>query len=615
MKESSFIDQNKEKWEESERLLSDSRKDTDKLSSLFVQLVDDLSYARTFFSYRFITVYLNQTSMKFFSKIYTRKKSKWANFTDFWKEELPQVVIHCRIELMIALAVFMLSVAVGVVSSANDPSFVSSILGKSYVEMTKENINSGDPMAVYKKGSQGDMFLGITINNIMVAFRTYLFGLLAGIGTLSSLLYNGIMLGAFQYFFYEQHLLGTSMLAIWLHGTLEISSIVIAGGAGLTLARGLILPGTLSRSQSFYISATRSLKLLIGTIPIFIMAGFVESFITRYTEIPDLIRFFFILLSLSFIVGYFVVYPYIKAKRGFKIPMAVTKLSPTRKTAVPFNTIKTNADIFQDTFFLFQKNFGRIALTLALCSLVLSTAYYLLKVTTNTTIELEQIGSWLSIVFKKLFKIYNYNNAGYVLACSVATGAVLFIINHFIINAAQDDAKHTTPYYIIAITNSVIIGCLIHFAIYATSAACVFLFVLFIPFLLLLNFIAQVRGAFFLIALGQFFKLLSGNFKQAAGLFLMLLIISVVFTLVFNSPLLYLYYEQVRININPELKYLEDILNFVSFTLSGFIILLVQAYGMINIALFYYSANEVSTARSLKQRIQMLSTPVSPYAS
>ena len=595
-------------------MLQAGHTDTDKLSSLFVQLVDDLSYARTFFSYRFITVYLNQTSMKFFSQIYTRKKSKWANFTDFWKEELPQVVIHCRVELLIALAVFLTSVLIGVISSANDPQFVSSILGDSYVAMTKENINSGDPMAVYKQGVQGEMFFQITFNNIRVAFFAYTSGLIAGIGTLGLLLYNGIMVGAFQYFFYEHNLLGTSMLAIWLHGTLEISSIVIAGGAGLTLARGLIIPGTLSRMQSFFVSGTRSLKLLIGTVPIFIMAGFVESFITRYTEIPVIIRLFFILLSLGFIVGYFIIYPYLKAKRGFKVPMGIVRLSPTRKVAVAFNSIKNNADIFQDTFFLFQKNFGGTVGLLLLGSMVLSAVYYLFKVNTGAYV-IRDSGSWITILIARLFTLYNYNNIGYVVACGIVTGLVFFAVNHIVVKATGVRKKHSAAYYIIAITNSIIMGLAIHFAIYSTSSIGVMLFVLVIPFLLLLNYIAQVNAVFFIVALGSLFKIIVGNFKQIAAMFLMLIIITIVFTGILNSPLLYLYFEQVRMNINPDLKYLQDIVNFISFAISGFIILLVQAYAIVNIALLYHSANEVVTAEGLKQRIQMLSTPPSAYAS
>ena len=268
--------------------------------------------------------------------------------------------MYCRYELLISLLVFLLAVAIGVVSSANDPDFAASILGESYIRMTKEYINSGDPMAVYKSSASGEMFLQITMNNVYVSFLVYMSGLVFGLGTLSLLLYNGIMVGTFQYFFYQHGLLGESMLAIWLHGTLEISSIIIAAGAGLTLARGIVLPGTYTRTQAFFIAASRSVKLLLGTIPIFIFAAFVESFLTRYTEVPGLIRFAFILISLCFVVGYFIVYPKLKSRRGFSEPVVDAKIAITQREATVFTTIKTNAEVFQDAFRLFQKLFVRL---------------------------------------------------------------------------------------------------------------------------------------------------------------------------------------------------------------------------------------------------------------
>jgi uncharacterized membrane protein SpoIIM required for sporulation len=317
MKETRFISQNKEKWLESEALLNEERKDPGKLSDLFVQVVDDLSYSRTHYPNRSVRVYLNKMAREYFSIIYSHQREHKKRFQLFWLEELPQVILHCKIPLLVSLITFLLAISIGIFSSVKDPQFANAILGNEYVEMTKENIAKGDPMAVYKKGHQVDMFLGITLNNLMVAFRTYVFGIFFSIGTLAILLSNGIMVGCFQFFFIERGLFLESALTIWLHGTLEISSIVLAGGAGLTLGSGLIFPGTYSRLQAFQISAMRSLKLMLGITPILILAAIIESFLTRYTEVPDFVRLILILLSGTFIIGYFIVYPWWKSKNGF----------------------------------------------------------------------------------------------------------------------------------------------------------------------------------------------------------------------------------------------------------------------------------------------------------
>ena len=175
--------------------------------------------------------------------------------------------------------------------------------------MTLENIEKGDPMAVYKQQGEFNMFLGITINNIKVAIYAFAYGIFLGIGTLMVLLQNGIMLGSFQYFFYEKGLLWESARTIWIHGTIEISVIIIAGCAGLVLANGMLFPGTFTRLESFKRGVKNGLKIMISTVPFFIVAGFLEGFVTRHTEMPDWLAIIIILASLTLIIFYYIIYP------------------------------------------------------------------------------------------------------------------------------------------------------------------------------------------------------------------------------------------------------------------------------------------------------------------
>jgi uncharacterized membrane protein SpoIIM required for sporulation len=164
-------------------------------------------------------------------------------------------------------------------------------------------------MGVYGSEAESPMFFRITLNNIMVSFRCFVAGLLTSFMTGFILLQNGIMVGAFQAFFYQHGLLWESSLAIWLHGTIEISSIVVAGAAGLSLGNGFLFPGTYKRMESFRRGALRGMKIVVGTVPLFIIAGFIESFITRHTDIHDMVRFTIIILSLAFVLYYFVWLP------------------------------------------------------------------------------------------------------------------------------------------------------------------------------------------------------------------------------------------------------------------------------------------------------------------
>jgi uncharacterized membrane protein SpoIIM required for sporulation len=317
LKEVQFIKNNSERWREVELFLSKktSFQDPDKLAELFIQLTDDLSYSKTFYPQSKTTQYLNSLTSKLHQSVYKNKKEKRSRIISFWKYELPEIFFARRKELLISFVVFFIAVVIGVVSSEGDIGFVRLILGDSYVNMTQENIKNDDPLAVYKQMNGVDMFMGITFNNIRVSFYAFISGLFLSVGTILLLLYNGIMLGTFHHLFYTQDLLFKSLSIVWIHGTLEISSIIIAGAAGLILGNSILFPKTYSRRQSFLISAKDGVKIIIGLIPLFIAAGFLESFVTRFTQMPIFINLTIILSSLSFIIWYVIIYPLKLSKR------------------------------------------------------------------------------------------------------------------------------------------------------------------------------------------------------------------------------------------------------------------------------------------------------------
>lgn len=310
MREVTFLKKNAEKWKEVEQFLTlKENVNPDKLADLFIELTDDLSYSRTFYPESKTTQYLNSLTARIHQSIYKSKKERKERFLRFWKYEAPLLFYKHRMKIIISFSIFSLSMLIGIVSSAGDAGFVRLIMGDSYVNMTLENIDKGDPLAVYKQMNGVDMFLGITFNNIRVSFIAFMFGLLLSFGTGWILMSNGIMLGAFQYFFHIHDLLFESILVIWIHGTLEISAIIIAGAAGLVLGNSILFPGTYSRRQSFMISAKEGLKMIVSLIPVFITAGFLEAFVTRHTGMPMILSLAIILSSLAFVIWYFLIYP------------------------------------------------------------------------------------------------------------------------------------------------------------------------------------------------------------------------------------------------------------------------------------------------------------------
>ena len=310
MKEVTFIRQNIEKWRSAE-LVVDAVGETEatQLADTYIDVTSDLAFAQTHYPESKITRYLNNLASALHNEIYRSQRYRWSRLLTFWTDEVPRTMWEARRELLTSFIIFLTSALVGMLSQLFDPEFCRIILGDNYVDMTLQNIANGEPMAVYNGDPESDMFSMITLNNVKVSFITFVLGVFTSIGTGFVLFQNGVMLGSFQTFFAQHGLLWQSALAVWLHGTLEISAIIVAGAAGIAMGNGWLFPGTYPRLVSFRRGARRGLRIVVGAVPLFVVAGFIEGFFTRHTEWPDLLRLTIILCSLAFVIYYYIVLP------------------------------------------------------------------------------------------------------------------------------------------------------------------------------------------------------------------------------------------------------------------------------------------------------------------
>ena len=327
----------------------------------------------------------------------------WKAFFGFFTETFPKAMFATRRSMLISAIIFTLSFIVGAFTAAQDPDFAREILSEEYVNKTEDNIAKGDPMAIYKDSGELEMFLAIAFNNIRVVVITFLLGILSSIGTLLIMISNGVMVGVFQYFFIERDLFWTSFLTIWTHGTIEIACIIVAGGAGMQLGKGLLFPGTYSRVEAFKMSAKTALIVIAGTFPLVVIAAFIESFQTRHTEINDFLKFGFILFCLAFVIFYFLWYPRYKSKKlddkgGFK----AFEVNPTSSSRAIFNPnqILTVVQLFSFSIGHMLKFMGRsISFLLAICVVIVALFFIFPQGTFYDPLTMRYANFGLSTIF------------------------------------------------------------------------------------------------------------------------------------------------------------------------------------------------------------------------
>jgi uncharacterized membrane protein SpoIIM required for sporulation len=343
MREALFLKQNAEKWKQYETVVHQPVS-TDELAAGFVDVTDDLAYAKTFYPKSNTAKYLNGLAALFHQKIYRNKKEKKGRIGWFWQFELPYLFKQYQKQFLYALLLFVLFSLMGALSAKYDENFIRLILGDDYVNMTANNIEHGDPFGVYKKEGQLGMFLFIAFNNIKVALIGYVLGITAGIGTLWLLFSNGLMMGSFQYYFISKGLGTKFILVVFIHGTLELWSIVVACSAGFILAKSFLFPETYSRKDSLLRGGKDGLKIVLGLVPVFLTAAFLEGFVTRYTNMPLWLTLFILGASLTFIIWYFIVYPIVLHKRMERLNKEEHKTVSTHKNLSEWINKKWNLE-------------------------------------------------------------------------------------------------------------------------------------------------------------------------------------------------------------------------------------------------------------------------------
>lgn len=615
MRETHFIEQNKEKWAKFERNLGGGYVNPDELSDQFVEITDDLSYSRTFYPNRSVRVYLNNIAQKVFYNVYKNRRGRLSRVLNFWKETVPQIIYESRRSFLLAFAVFIGATIIGVFSTYMDAEFPRVILGDEYIDQTMINIENGNPMAVYQEPNQQEMFLTIAFNNLRVSVWCFALGLLFGVGSLFVLIQNGIMLGAFQYLFIREGIYMDSFFTIWMHGAIEISCIIIAGAAGLTLGSGLVFPKTLTRLQSLQLSARRGLLILLTVLPLIVLAAFIEGFITRYTEASYILRGIVIFGSFAFIISYYVIYPYLKAKKGFISFIGDVKLPPAQQLDIQYNQIKTTPQIFSDAFIAYRKFIKPIGLlaaglaTLMTTILLLGEDVYRFK-TMESVDNLFQIPFLLvEFTVDNLYQLFSSRHDLFsflfFIGFTICIYLALFLSQQSVKKANKEPLAYKPSFFVNTILSTILgMGLLGFIVLGVGEEAGVFFLILLMPLVLMWLVTAFNENKNPLTTLGRSFKILGGNWLVMMGAYCIIIGMCTIFIFMATAPLAG-FYLGVLVNLFP----VEDILMvkqgfyiFVYTFLLSFLLPLIAV--VMNMA--FHSFKEIKEADSLLEEIPLI---------
>jgi uncharacterized membrane protein SpoIIM required for sporulation len=280
-----WLEKRKPHWAKLEGLLNNSarsglkslsRSNLQELSLLYRQTAADLAAIREDRGSVHYARYLNQLLVRAHNTIYSGHRASPRAVISFFTSDYPATFRRNLQHVAFATLIFAVAGLVGAVLTYQNPDFKVKLLGPQMVEtIDRHQMWTHSIVGIKPLASSA-----IMTNNMSVGFTTFALGITAGLGTIYMMAFNGLLIGVIGVACW----LSGMSLQLWSfvapHGVLELPAIFIAGGAGLKIAEGLLFPGVLARRDSLARAGTEAVQLLLGTIPILIIAGLIEAFVS-----------------------------------------------------------------------------------------------------------------------------------------------------------------------------------------------------------------------------------------------------------------------------------------------------------------------------------------------
>jgi uncharacterized membrane protein SpoIIM required for sporulation len=277
-----WVEKRKPYWERLEQLITTANRGISKLSHvelqelglLYRQTASDLAAVREDTAGRQYALYLNQLLGRSHNLIYLGHQPKVSGIVRFYRDTYPQIFRQTLPQTLFAVAIFLFTGIVAWAVTWHDPAFAYRLLGPRMMETIEQRKMWTESIVTVKPLASS----GIMTNNLTVAFTTFAMGITAGIGTLWMIALNGLLIGVIGAATWKAGMAVQLWSFVAPHGVLELPAIFIAGGAGFEIARGMLFPGLLPRKLSLERAGGRAAQLLLGTIPLLIIAGVIEGF-------------------------------------------------------------------------------------------------------------------------------------------------------------------------------------------------------------------------------------------------------------------------------------------------------------------------------------------------
>jgi uncharacterized membrane protein SpoIIM required for sporulation len=245
------------------------------------EVASDLARARTYGADPVVRVRLERLVAAGHNLLYRDERQTWGRIWRFVAIEAPAAVIAARRVVLVAFFAFALPALGGYAALRENPALAEEVIPSVLLERAEEGVArrlAGKGYAEVPVGQRLSVASQIITNNIGVAFSCFAGGVVLGVGSLVSLAFNGLLMGAASGHYANVGLLAYLWTFVAGHGVLELFAIWCAGAAGFLLGIAVIRPGDYSRRDALVINARLAMRLVAFCVVLLLVAGSIEGF-------------------------------------------------------------------------------------------------------------------------------------------------------------------------------------------------------------------------------------------------------------------------------------------------------------------------------------------------
>ena len=319
-----FVRIRKPRWERLERLIRNLEHGNKKahppldpleLARLYREATSDLARLQSFREETSppedLEIYLNQLVGRAYSRIYRTPPPSWSSLWKYLRFTFPESFLRTAPWTLTALGIFLLGGLYGFVVTLTDDAFIPLIVPPHLIQQVEEGKVWFDSILAIRPLASSV----IMTNNISVCFISFALGMTFGFGTVYIMALNGLMLGSLAALCHLNGLDGPFWSFVLPHGVIELTTIFISGGAGLLLGTALLLPGDLPRKEALTKRGRQAGRLILGCVPLLILAGIIEGFFSP-APVPAGLKF--LLAGVLFLL----LLAYLLSPRLIRVPAA-----------------------------------------------------------------------------------------------------------------------------------------------------------------------------------------------------------------------------------------------------------------------------------------------------